>query len=309
MLLPLLLALAPMGKPAPKPVRLAPIHVVVWDEQQPVQRQTYDNAFLGETIAKYLVKRSNENGGPSLEVKSVGLGDSSQGLSDETLEWADVIVWWGHQRHDEVKDELVAKITKRVREGKLAYIGLHSAHWSKTFIDLMNSRAVDDGLASLTKAERAKVKVVTIPQQKRQPGPNSPLTPSYVKETGADGSVTLKVTLANCAFPFVAADGTPGHITTLLPKHPIAKGIPEKFDNPQTEIYAGAFHVPTPDAKIFHEKWDNGQEFETGSYWKVGKGGVFYYRPGHETFPIFKKIENLRIVENAIVFLAGKLSK
>jgi len=39
----------------------------------------------------------------------------------------------------------------------------------------------------------------------------------------------------------------------------------------------------------------------------VGKGGVFYFRPGHETFPVFKQAENLRVVENAARYLAAQL--
>src|SRR5207248_211289 len=67
-----------------------PIRVLVWDERQPEQKKAYDGGFLGNAIADYLKKQ------PGLEVKSVGLDDPEQGLSKDTLDKTDVIVWWGH---------------------------------------------------------------------------------------------------------------------------------------------------------------------------------------------------------------------
>lgn len=62
----------------------------------------------------------------------------------------------------------------------------------------------------------------------------------------------------------------------------------------------GAFHVPPPDEVVFQEDWDKGERFTSGCVWKVGRGRVFYFRPGHETFPIYKQAEPLRVVENAV---------
>ena len=58
---------------------------------------------------------------------------------------------------------------------------------------------------------------------------------------------------------------------------------------------------------VFEERWDKGEWFRSGPLWKVGKGGVFYFRPGHETFPVFQQAENLRVVENAARYLAAQL--
>jgi trehalose utilization protein len=59
------------------------------------------------------------------------------------------------------------------------------------------------------------------------------------------------------------------------------------------------FHVPKPDAVIFEERWDKGEHFRSGCVWQVGQGRVFYFRPGHEIFPVFKQAEPLRVLENA----------
>src|SRR6185369_8829707 len=111
----------------------APIKVVVWDEQQPAQKTAYPN-FLGNQIASYLQTV------PNLSVKSVSLADPEQGLSNENLESCQVLIWWGHARHAEVKWEKVQQIVQRLKEGKMGLITLHSAHWSLPFVEAMNER-------------------------------------------------------------------------------------------------------------------------------------------------------------------------
>lgn len=284
------------GRGKPRPIR-----VVIWDEQQPAQKTVYAN-FLGNEIAEHLRKV----GGDKLDVKSVRLDDADQGLPKETLDQCDVLIWWGHVRHGDVKDELAKEIAQRVKDGRLSFLALHSAHWSKPFMELMNERAVTDALNSLPASERKNAKVVTVPADRRLMDPKERLTPYWEKKAVENGATVLEVKLPSCVFPAVSADGKPGHLTTLLPSHPIAKGIPVHFDVPQTEMYGGPFHVPKPDAQVFEEKWDSGQSFPSGCAWKVGKGRVFYFRPGHETFPVFKQAEPLKVVENAVYWLAGK---
>jgi trehalose utilization protein len=65
-------------------------------------------------------------------------------------------------------------------------------------------------------------------------------------------------------------------------------------------MYDEPFHIPAPDAVVFEERWDKGEHFRSGSAWQVGKGRVFYYRPGHETYPIYRQAENLRVLVNAV---------
>ena len=74
-------------------------------------------------------------------------------------------------------------------------------------------------------------------------------------------------------------------------------------------MYNESFHVPTPDAVVFEERWDKGEHFRSGCVWKVGKGTVFYFRPGHETYPVFKQREPLKVMENAARWLGGEVRK
>lgn len=297
------LLLLPVARGADENVATAkPIRVVVWDEQQPSQKEAYDN-FLGNAIAEDLKSK------PGFEVKSVKLDDPEQGLSDEVLDHCDVLLWWGHGRHGDVTDENAKRVLDRIKAGKLSLIVLHSAHYSKPFMLAMNDRSIEDAINALPEADRKNVEVKTeVPKPGLTP-PDAPLTPSSTLETAADGKKILHVKLPACVFPAVRADGKPSHVTTVSPDHPIAAGVPKTFDIPQTEMYAEPFHVPTPDAVIFEEKWDAGEHFRTGCLWQVGKGQVFYFRPGHETWPIFKQAEVKTIMENATRWLGTELQK
>ena len=271
------------------------IRVLVWDEQQPQQKVAYGDKFLGETIAAHLEKE------PGLTVKTARLDDADQGLSDATLDGTDVLVFWCHRRVKDQDDKRMEAVVKRVLEGKLSLIALHSAHWAKPFVRLMQERAKADALKQVPEAERASAKWEFTNDQPFYKGvkADAPLTPSLTHE----GNV-WKLTLPQCVFPSYRADGAPGHLSTLLPQHPIAAGLPAQWDIPQTEMYGEPFHVPTPDEIVFEEKWDKGEHFRSGCVWQVGKGRVFYFRPGHETYPVFKQAEPLRVVENAVRWLS-----
>jgi len=113
------------------------VRVVVWDEQQPAQKEAYDD-FIGNWIAAYLRSR------PGFTVKSVRLDDPEQGLGGGVLDACDVLVWWGHLRNKDVNQRTGVKIADRIKAGKLALLALHSAHWSAPFMEAMNERARRD---------------------------------------------------------------------------------------------------------------------------------------------------------------------
>ncbi len=66
--------------PAAEPL----IRVVVWDEQQPAQKQAYDN-FLGNAIAEHLGKQSG------LRVISANIDQPEKGLPASLLDNTDVL--------------------------------------------------------------------------------------------------------------------------------------------------------------------------------------------------------------------------
>ena len=272
-----------------------PVRVLIWDEQQPEQKQAYGDKFLGETIAACLNNR------PGMVVKTTNPEAPEQGVDEASLDGADVLIWWAHRRTPALTNANAERVAARVREGRLGFIALHSAHWAKPFVRLMQDRARADALAQVPEAERATAKWEYVNDNPIYKGvkADTPLTPSLVRV----GEV-WRLTLPQCVFPAWRADGAPSHVTTLLPQHPIAAGLPARWDIPQTEMYSEPFHVPAPDEVVFEEQWDKGEHFRSGCVWKVGKGRVFYFRLGHETYPVYEQAEPLRVIENAVRWLA-----
>ena len=293
-------ALTPSEAGAVAPAPAAPIKVVVWDERQPAQKQAYDN-FLGNRIADHL--RSE----PGLSVHSVCLDDPGRGLSPAVLDDARVLIWWGHVRHKEIEPEVGKAIVGRIKAGTLGLIVLHSAHWSTPFVEAMNERARIDARAEWG-AHGDKVEIQEIPPPQRYTSPKYDTRPTpYSTARKLPGGVTkVELHLPICCFPAWAHGAAPSFNKTLKPDHPIAQGIPSEFELPQTEMYDETFHVPDPDEVIFEERWAGGQWFRSGMVWNLGKGKVFYYRPGHETYPIYKQAVPLRIVTNAVRWMASK---
>jgi trehalose utilization protein len=110
-----------------------------------------------------------------------------------------------------------------------------------------------------------------------------------------------------CSFRTYVADGKPGRILVAAPDHPIAKGVAD-FVIPAEEWYGEPYQVPTPEAIIIAGVYNDATELvRDGLVWTVGKGRVFYFRPGHETYPIFYMPEVRRLVENGVRWLARRV--
>ncbi|MGI9442018.1 MAG: ThuA domain-containing protein [Rubripirellula sp.] len=276
------------------------IHVLIWDERQPKQAVAYKD-FLGNEIAKRLTAQTSD-----FEVRSVALDDADQGLTAGNLEWADVIIWWGHVRQSEVTEKKARLIVDYIREGKLDLIALHSAHWARPFIEAMNWRSIEDAKQHFQQSGwkgEFLIESVKPPRERTVPIHGSELTPSYFGYKKNQNQFQAIVQLPWCCFPDYRPDGEPGILTTQLPEHPIARDLPKTFQVPQTEMYNEPFHVPDPDQVIFEETWNKGERFRSGMTWNIGKGKVFYFRPGHETYPVFKQPEMIQVLQNACRWL------
>jgi trehalose utilization protein len=273
------------------------IRVLVWDEQQPAQKQAYEN-YLGNTIAEYLSKQ------PGLRVISANINEPEKGLPTTLLDTTDVLIWWGHVRQDEISAELSRDIVARIKAGRLALIALHSAHWANPFMEAMNERTREDARRRYPDPPNGppvKFDFVS-PGGRFVPTADSIRTPAYYAMRRGD-QLNVRVDLPNCVFPAYRPDGKPSTVKVLKPDHPIAEGLPASFEISQTEMYADPFHVPEADEVLFEETWEAGESFRSGLIWNVGAGKVFYFRPGHETYPVYKQERPLLIIANAVRFL------
>ena len=88
------------------------------------------------------------------------------------------------------------------------------------------------------------------------------------------------------------------------PSHPIAAGLDEKIIIPHEEMYGEHFNIPQPDEQVFISWFEGGEVFRSGCCWHRGKGKVFYFRPGHEVFPIYHQAEIQQVITNAVKWAA-----
>ena len=142
-----------------------------------------------------------------------------------------------------------------------------------------------------------------LPPGRIAPAKNSLITPAYYAIQGGGIVRSVRVDMPNCCFPSWRNDGKSSTLSVVADEHPISKGIPKTMKLMATEMYNEPFHVPEPDEVIFEESWELGEHFRSGMIWNLEKGKIFYFRPGHEIYPIFKKPEIIQILSNACHWL------
>ncbi len=219
------------------------IRVTVWNENRheqsdPQVRKVYPQGIHG-AIAEFLRTV------PGVSVRTATLDEPEHGLTQEVLDNTDVLTWWGHMAHGEVKDEIVDRVQERVLDG-MGLIVLHSGHFSKIFRRLMGT---------------------------------------------------------GCNLRWREA-GEKERLWVVEPGHPIAEGLGPYFEIPHTEMYGERFDIPAPDELVFVSWFQGGEVFRSGCCFHRGKGRIFYFRPGHETFPIYYQAEVCKVLGNAVRWAA-----
>lgn len=99
-------------------------------------------------------------------------------------------------------------------------------------------------------------------------------------------------------------DGDKEILWVVDPSHPIVDGLDEKIIIPSEETYGEHFCIPKPDDLVFISWFEGGEVFRSGCCYYRGKGKVFYFRPGHETFPIYHQPEIQKVITNAVKWAA-----
>lgn len=82
--------------------------------------------------------------------------------------------------------------------------------------------------------------------------------------------------------------------------HPIARGMPDHFELEQEEMYGEPFGIPEPMETVFVSWFQGGEVFRSGATWRRGAGNVFYFRPGHETYPTYYDANVRTVLRNAV---------
>lgn len=105
--------------------------------------------------------------------------------------------------------------------------------------------------------------------------------------------------MATCCRSKWREDGDRERVWTVEHYHPIARGIPEYFDIPHEETYGERFDIPKPDDVVFISNFSGGEVFRSGVTFTRGLGKIFYFRPGHEEFPVYHMEVIGKILRNA----------
>ena len=232
------------------PTPTTPLRVTVWHEFRHEKKSKPVQAVYPDGMHTVMQSAIEEGLGNDVKVTTATLDEPDHGLSDDLLANTDVMTWWGHSAHKEVKDEIVDKVVQRVYEG-MGLVVLHSGHYSKPFKRLMGTTC---SLKWREAAERERLWCVN-------------------------------------------------------PGHPIADGLEQDyFELDHTEMYGELFDIPTPDELVFVSWFEGGEVFRSGCCWTRGKGKIFYFRPGHETFPIYYNKDVRRVLANGVQYVAPRSS-
>ncbi|MBN2450758.1 MAG: ThuA domain-containing protein [Lentisphaeria bacterium] len=242
----------------PSPVPEARPCVVCWSENT-APKNVYP-ADINHALAEGLREAF-----PSGEIVVGSLEDADQGLPLALLERCRVLVWWGHQRHGQVQDALVAGILRRVRDEGMGFVSLHSAHFAKPNIALMSVNPTSPELLA-----------------KVRPGGRVAAWGAYVGD-----SLDLTVRVADASHPIAA--GVPPCFT--IPHHE-RYSDPYAVPPPESVVFTG-------DARLKDGSVDTSA---VGFCWTIGRGRMFYFQAGHETDPVFYDTNVRRILANAVTW-------
>ncbi len=104
-------------------------------------------------------------------------------------------------------------------------------------------------------------------------------------------------------------DGDWERVWNIAPSHPITQGIGRYIELEHEEVYAEPFDIPEPDQLIFIGTYEGGEVFRSGCCFRRGLGNIFYFQPGHETYPTYHQPEIQTVIRNAVRWAAPTCRK
>jgi len=221
-----------------------PLHVTIWNEFRQEKKEENVRRIYPDGIHRAIADGLQAD---DLTIRFATLDEPEHGLTQEVIDQTDVLLWWGHCAHDEVKPEIVRRVHRRVLEG-MGLIVLHSGHFSTIF---------------------------------------------------------QAVTGTSCTLKWREA-GERERLWNLAPEHPITQGIGECFEVPHSEMYGERFDLPADARPLFISWFQGGEVFRSGVTFERGYGRVFYFSPGHESYPIYYQPEIRRVLNNAVRWAAPR---
>jgi trehalose utilization protein len=121
-----------------------------------------------------------------------------------------------------------------------------------------------------------------------------------VLHSGHFSKIFKKLMGTSCALRWREEPNERELVWNVRPGHPITQGIGPVIIVPHQEMYGEYFDIPQPDEQIFISSFTGGEVFRSGCCWTRGQGRVFYFSPGHETFPVYYQPEIKQVLANAV---------
>ncbi|WP_410515100.1 ThuA domain-containing protein [Paenibacillus sp. BR2-3] len=98
--------------------------------------------------------------------------------------------------------------------------------------------------------------------------------------------------------------GEKERLWVVNPAHPITEGLGSYFELEQEEMYGEHFDIPAPDELVLLSWFEGGEVFRSGCTYHRGQGKIFYFRPGHETYPTYYNQDVLQVIANGVKWAA-----
>lgn len=126
-----------------------------------------------------------------------------------------------------------------------------------------------------------------------------------VLHSGHHSKIFRKLMGTSCSLLWREADERE-RLWVVNPYHPISQGVGPYIELEKAEMYGEVFDIPDPDELIFISWFEGGEVFRSGATWHRGRGKIFYFRPGHETYAHFHNQEIMQVIRNGIEWATFK---
>jgi trehalose utilization protein len=124
-----------------------------------------------------------------------------------------------------------------------------------------------------------------------------------VLHSGHYSKIFKRLMGTSCSLQWREADDRE-RLWVTAPGHPIVQGIGDYIDIEREEMYGEYFDIPQPETLVFVSWFTGGEVFRSGCCYTRGRGRIFYFRPGHESFPTYHHPEVQRVIANAVRWAA-----
>ena len=217
------------------------------------------------------------------------------------------VLVWNEFRHEKTSEKVQAVYPNGIHEAIAEFLGKEEDFQVKTaYLDMEN--------CGITKEVLDETDVlIWWGHMAHKEVPNE--VAELVRDAVHDGMGFIVLHSGHHSKPFKLLMGTSCNLTwresgdseilwVIDPAHPITRGVDRFFKLEHEETYGEPFTIPNPDKVLLIGNYSGGEVFRSGVLYERVNGKIFYFQPGHETFPTFYVPEVQTIIKNAVRFVA-----